>query len=87
MSRAEVRGKIMTAGGRDMVRSAPSIRRFMRCRATERRATFFDTTTAYPFVVSGKTAVRWGEEYRLPNSDTGGKITRESLCCRGNTKI
>lgn len=59
--------------------------RFIRWRATERRAIFFGTTTAYPLVFSGMTAVKYSEEILRPFLKAEGKRVRLIRFRRGNT--
>ena len=70
----------MSEGGRGegRARSAASTRRFMRCLVTERRATFLDTTTAYPFASLGRVAVKCADEIRRPVERAGEKTARGS---------
>ncbi|KKW39767.1 MAG: hypothetical protein UY89_C0014G0007 [Parcubacteria group bacterium GW2011_GWA1_54_9] len=76
----------MREGGREgSDRRAESVRRLMRCRVTERWDTFFDTTTAYPFVFVGITAEKLADERRLPLRADGNAV-RESRCLRENTE-
>jgi hypothetical protein len=79
-------GKIMRDGGRERARSAASTRRFIKCLVTESRATFFDTTTAYPFDSFGEMALKLGEENRRPIEDVPENVARGSRSRCGNTK-
>src|SRR3989344_9612218 len=86
-------GKSMRFVGRGSVLSAWSMRRFMRCLVTERRATFFDTTTVYPYVPFGRTwsfivertAVKCSEENRRPCLRRAGNFERGRRSRRENT--
>ncbi len=80
-------GKRMRDRGRGRVRRASSTRRFMRCRVTESRATFFDTTTAYPRPSFEARAVKFADENLLPSESSVGNASRASRSLRGNTKI
>jgi hypothetical protein len=79
----------MSAGGNcnGIVRRAPSTRRFMRWRVLERRAAFFDTTTAYPIAFSGTTATKFGDESRRPAASAVGNVARGIRSRRGNTVL
>jgi hypothetical protein len=57
----------------------------MRCLVTESRATFFDTTTAYPFPSSGRITEKCADEKRRPLLSAEGNNARGSLSRRGNT--
>lgn len=74
-------------GGSGSARRALRTRRFTLCRVTERRATFFDTMTAYPWAFLGNTALKLGDERRRPVERAVGNSPRGSRCRRGNTKI
>lgn len=78
MSFTEDVGKIINAGGSGVVRRASSTRRFMRCLVTERRATFLDTTTAYPFAPLGRMMVKCADEIRRPVGEARERAARES---------
>ena len=74
----------MEEGGRGIVRSAASTRRFIRCLVTERRAIFFGMTTAYPFPALGRTTEKCVEERRRPLRAAGNRA-RGNLSRRGST--
>lgn len=74
-----------TGIGAESCLKAPSTRRFMRCLVTERRAVFFDTTTAYPVVFFGIIALKFGDEMRLPAFKADENSVRGSRFRRGNT--
>jgi len=67
------------------VRRASSTRRFIRCRVTERRATFLGTTTAYPLALFENTAEKCMEEKRRPERILGNNA-RERRFLIGNTE-
>ena len=69
------------------MRSASSTRRFIRCRVIESRATFFDTTTAYPLPSFEARAVKFADENLLPPESSMGNAARASRSLRGNTEI
>lgn len=75
----------MRAGGSGKVRSAARTRRLIWWRVTERRATFFDTTTAYPRTPAGITTEKWGEESRRPALRAEENIARGRRSRRENT--
>ena len=77
----------MTDGGRFVLSplSAPSTLRFILCLVTESLAVFLDTTTAYPSVSLGKTAVKFNDENRRPLLRAVGNAEREMRFCLGNT--
>ena len=87
------RGNNMRLWGRGSVLSACSMRRLMRCLVTERRATFLDTTTAYPRVLLGstwsctveRTAVKCAEEKRRPCFNMAGNAARGRRSRREST--
>ncbi len=58
----------------------------MRCRVTESRATFFDTTTAYPFPSLEASAVKFADENLFPPESSAGNASRASRSLRGNTE-
>lgn len=78
-------GKTMSDCGRWSVLRAARTRRFIRCLVTESRATFLDTTTAYPSAFFGRITLKCADETRRPFSRAEGNSERASLFCRGNT--
>lgn len=77
----------MSDGGSGSVRSAASTRRLIRCRVTERRATFLDTTTAYPRVAPEETTEKFVDASRRPDVSAAVKVERESRSARENTAL
>jgi len=65
--------------------SAAKIRRLTWCLVVERRATFFETTTAYPVIDSGETARKCLEETLRLLVGRVGKEVRAIRSRRGNT--
>lgn len=80
-------GKTIRDFGRGRVFNAATMRRFIRCLVTERRATFLGTITEKPSPFLGIMPVKYFEESLRPVGIAEVMLSRSNRCFRGNTSV